>query len=274
MVTQVSPDKIDAYSALLSGVHPQMVAASISEGNTAAQLWEVTQPDGQLAVLLWDKGNNVFYLAGTLTSAQDELAALLRSSIRQQAIHEQLTYFKARALSPSFEAALPALFGDTALRELSTLCYGFTGAPPPVIAPPPIAGLQLAPIDRDLLAREDLANLEPVRSEIRWMWPSEERFYEQGFGSAALVGQRVICWCTAEYRSATRCGIGIETEPDYQRRGVATATAAHFVVACIARGITPYWESRSTNLPSIRVAEKIGFERLAEERSWAGSFEE
>jgi len=99
----------------------------------------------------------------------------------------------------------------------------------------------------------------------------EERFITQGFGYAAVVQERVICWCTAEYVSAQRCGIGIETVPEYERRGVATATAARFVADAIGRGLTPYWECRRENIGSIRVAEKLGFERLSEERFWIAS---
>ena len=58
------------------------------------------------------------------------------------------------------------------------------------------------------------------------MWPSEERFCERGLGAAALAGRRVVCWCTAEYVSAARCGVGIETEPLYMGRGIATRRMA------------------------------------------------
>jgi GNAT superfamily N-acetyltransferase len=270
---ELSPDRIDAYRAYFSGPHAELVAASIAEGNTAAQLWTTSQPDAPPALLLWDKGNNVFYLAGKLAAAaaQRELADLLRTSIRPRALHERLTHFKVRALPASDEAALAMLFEGVALSEISVVFYSFTRAQPP--APPTPEGVQLTPIDRALLTCADLENLEPVRAEIRWMWPSEQRFYERGLGAAALAGRRVICWCTAEYVSAARCGVGIETEPQYTRRGVATATAAYFVQLCRRRGLTPYWESRSSNLPSIRVAENVGFERLAEERYWLGAFE-
>ena len=105
------------------------------------------------------------------------------------------------------------------------------------------------------------------------MWPSEERFYEQGFGVAAVVEERAICWCTAEYVSPQRCGIGIATDPAYERRGVATATAAQFIHDAQRRGIVPYWECGNWNSASIRVAQKVGFELIAEERYWIGAFE-
>lgn len=105
------------------------------------------------------------------------------------------------------------------------------------------------------------------------MWPSEERFYEHGFGIVAVLDGEIICWCTAEYVSPTRCGIGIATSPRYERRGIATAAASHFVREARQRGVTAYWECDVTNRGSVRVAEKVGFVRESEETYWIGSFE-
>jgi RimJ/RimL family protein N-acetyltransferase len=40
----------------------------------------------------------------------------------------------------------------------------------------------------------------------------------------------------------------------------------------IQRGLTPYWECRADNIGSKRVAEKLGFVLLTQERYWAGMF--
>jgi RimJ/RimL family protein N-acetyltransferase len=58
----------------------------------------------------------------------------------------------------------------------------------------------------------------------------------------------------------------------FERRGVATATAARFVEECLRRRIDQFWECAASNLASARVAEKVGFVRLEETRFWAGSF--
>ena len=104
------------------------------------------------------------------------------------------------------------------------------------------------------------------------MWPSEERFYEQGFGVIALLAGEAIGWCTAEYVSRDWCGIGIEVVEGYEKRGVATAMTARFVKECLRRRIHPHWECGADNLGSIRVAEKVGFERSEEATFWVGVF--
>lgn len=275
MINQVPTTAIEAYASAFPGRHAAMVLASIAAGNTAAQLWEEQQPSGGVVLLLWDQGNNVLYLSGdwVAESTQRDLADLIASDIRPAALARGRAYFKARGLSPSSEAALAGIVGLVALRETSTLFYVCANVEPGALAVPPVANIRFAQIDRALLADDSLPNIAHIRAEIGSMWPSEERFYERGLGLAALVGQQPICWCTAEYVSADRCGIGIATDPAYERRGIATATAARFVTEAQRRGITSYWECGSWNSASIRVAEKVGFTRIAEERYWLGSFE-
>jgi hypothetical protein len=270
MVTEIALSQLSAYANYLRGPHIDLVVQAILAGNSAAQLWEVSQPECQPIILLWDQGNNVLYLGGELRteSAQQELADLIYDSIRPRSLHQGRPYFKVRALGSSLEAQREALFHGIALRELPTLLYTLTSAQPV----PEMEGIRLLPIDRALLMGTSLANAEHIRSEIQSMWPSEEHFYTHGFGWAAAAERQLVCWCTAEYLSAARCGIGIATMPAFERRGIATATAGRFVRESLQRGQTPHWECRADNLGSLRVAEKLGFALLAQERYWAGMF--
>lgn len=274
MISELPTGRIPTYKALFPGLHLELVIASIAAGNTDAQLWEVEQPGESAVKLLWDKGNNVFYFSRNQIGAatQHDLADLIATHIRPRACAERSAHFKVHALSPALEDALTALFSGIALHEMPTLFYGFTQSAPAHVAAPAVEGIRFVPIDRAFLAAEQLEHIARVRAEILWMWPSAERFYKYGLGYAAVVQNQVVCWCTAEYLSAERCGIGIETVAAYERRGVATATAAQFVQLCLERGMTPFWECRANNIGSIRVAEKVGFARLAEERYWVGEF--
>jgi RimJ/RimL family protein N-acetyltransferase len=271
MLKEIALDRIGALANYLRGPHIDLVVQSAAAGNSAAQLWEIRQPEGPALILLWDQGNNVLYLGGEpiAESTQRELTDLIHASIRPRSIQQGMTYFKARALTPSIEALLDILFHGIALRELPTLLYTLTSARPA----PAVEDIRLLPIDHALLTNTSLTNMEHIRTEIQWMWPSEERFYEKGFGWAAAVESQIVCWCTAEYLSAERCGIGITTVPAFERRGIATATAGQFVRAALQRGLTPYWECRADNIGSNRVAEKLGFVLLAQERYWAGMFQ-
>jgi RimJ/RimL family protein N-acetyltransferase len=251
-----------------------MVLASVAEGNTRAQLWRSIQPQNRIICLLWDKGNNVFYLSGNAISKEttEDLASLIHTHIKGRAIKEGLSRFKIHALSPSFEKSVPRLFQNLQLYKMNKLLYVFRKQKGPPISTSVLEDVRYALIDVDFLEKDDYQNVQYVRSEVDWMWSSREKFCENGFGYAALLAEHIVCWCTAEYVSERKCGIGIETIQARQNRGIATATAAHFVDYCLSHNITPHWECSSRNIASIRVAEKLGFERIQESIFWGGEF--
>jgi len=268
MVHEIALAQSNTLADYLHGPHIELVIQAALAGNSPAQLWEIQQPGGPALIVFWDQGNNVLYLHGEPIgeAAQGELAALIHTGIRPRSIQRGRPYFKVRALTPSIEALLEPLFHGIALHELPTLLYTLTSALPA----PAVEGIQLLPIDRALLSNPALANTEQIRAEIQGMWPAEDRFYTQGLGWAAAADSQLVCWCTAEYLSAARCGIGIATVPAFERRGIATATAGQFVREALQRGLASHWECRADNIGSVRVAEKLGFTLIAQERYWAG----
>ncbi|MFO7918173.1 MAG: GNAT family N-acetyltransferase [Anaerolineae bacterium] len=253
----------------------EMVLASVAEENTEAQTWVFSHSDNALLVLLWDKGNNVFYLFGTPPHDKivRDIQELIDSEIRERAIAEGRAHFGVRALSPALAEVVPRIFHRETLQQRRHLFYGFHRTQPEEVATPTVEGVAFFPIDDGLLQRDDLSNTCHVRHEIRWMWPSEERFRQRGFGYAAVMNETMICWCTAEYVSRRACGVGIETARDYRNRGVGTATAARFVREALRRGITPHWECDADNGASRRVAAKVGFEKLEEAVLWRSTYE-
>jgi GNAT superfamily N-acetyltransferase len=158
--------------------------------------------------------------------------------------------------------------------ELHEVGKELYSCPRPASAPEPATeDLRVAPIDAELLARGDITGVDEVRDEVRQMWPSEELFLKRGMGLVALVGDRVACWCTTEYVSQRRCGIGIATHPEHRLRGIATFLAAQLAADWLRRGVTPYWDCRAENLASSRVARKAGFALVERFSMWAGRFE-
>ncbi|HEU4321873.1 MAG TPA: GNAT family N-acetyltransferase [Roseiflexaceae bacterium] len=261
-----------AHADVFPGPHLEMVTASILAGNTAGQLWEIAQGAAGPLLLLWDGGNNVFYLGGRPAdgAARAELRALLVGELRARSLAAGRPYFKARALDPALDEGVAELFEGIEHRERTFRFYG--PGPLPPLPEPDLPGLRFAPIDRALLADDTLGGIGEVREEIGAMWPSQERFVAQGFGWAALLDQRIVCWCTSEYVGPVACGCGIATAEEFQRRGIAAATAARFREEAARRGLTHFWECNAANTPSWRVAERLGFLLLAEERYVVGSF--
>jgi hypothetical protein len=131
--------QIERYRAAFPGPHLDLVCASMAAGNTAGNLWALPQGDGPPLLLLWDKGNNVFYLAGEARapSALARLTEVVDTQLRPHALAAGRPRFRVRALSPDLKPALPTIFARVALRAYPTLFYSATAPPPGEIAPPP-----------------------------------------------------------------------------------------------------------------------------------------
>jgi GNAT superfamily N-acetyltransferase len=274
MMEEISEHRIEEYVKYFPGSQPGMVLASVIEGNTEAQLWYTSQPDNNVVCFLWDKGNNVFYLAGQLVLSETikDLASLINTYVKEKAVKEGLSYFKVKALSSSLENSIADIFQNIPLHKTNKLFYTFRAKRVKTIPDPGLEGIQYHPIDADFLEEGQFENNHYVKSEIEWMWPSLKRFREKGFGTAAVIDASIICWCTAEYVSTSKCGIGIEVVDEFQNKGIATATAAHFLEHCMNKNIVAHWECDKDNIGSVRVAEKVGFKKTEETVFWNGQF--
>ena len=60
-------------------------------------------------------------------------------------------------------------------------------------------------------------------------------------------------------RTAKHADIGVSTLPEYHGRGFATAAASLVARRVQEAGQTPVWSTGEDNLPSRRIAEKLGF---------------
>jgi GNAT superfamily N-acetyltransferase len=266
---------LERYRRSFPGPHLDLVCASLQAGHTLGHLWVLPQDLAHPLLLLWDKGNNVFYLAGEEATASGlaQCRALLTPVVRPQALADGAPQFRARALAASLDGVLPRLFAPVVLQEYPVLFSVYDAPTPPRAIPPPaLPAVAILPLTRQRLRESGLTHSAEVRAEIRGMWPTEEQFFTHGFGTLAILQDTIVGWCTAEYVGPQRCGLGIATQPAYQRRGVATALAAAFVGEALRRGLTPCWECGRTNGASVRVAEKVGFVPQADETYWAGSF--
>jgi RimJ/RimL family protein N-acetyltransferase len=244
-----------------AGPHLALVSEAMIAGNSPAAIW-VDNVDAPCTAVLWDTTHSVYLIGDADCVALDDF---VKEYLLPQASDKRLGILKLYYDDPQWQARIPHLFRGVELIERERAF--FTLRQPAVGAPAVPEGFRIQAITPTLLASPSLRNAEFVIEEILACWPSLERFWQNGFGFC-LIGdeEEIACRCTAEYVSGDQCGIGIETLEAYQGRGFATVTTAAFVEHCHHSGIRPYWDSWAANVPSVRVAEKVGFERAVSYR--------
>jgi hypothetical protein len=76
------------------------------------------------------------------------------------------------------------------------------------------------------------------------------------------VGETIASCCIADCVIDDKCELGISTDIQYRRRGLATLVVAAAVDHCLATGISNIgWHCLQSNRGSIAVAEKVGFQK-------------
>jgi RimJ/RimL family protein N-acetyltransferase len=209
--------------------------------------------------LVWDKGYN-FYVGGIAATESDY--AMAADFLREKFVKEQIAGAKVYFASDEWQQVLLESLHDFTpnIYERSLFIHDFNTNPAISLD----SSVLIKVIDKHIVDNKHLANVQFMIDEIVGGWGSTARFLERGFGCCAIADERVAGWCTAEYVSRHSCGIGIETVEEFQNQGIATAMASSFVDKCKLLNLMPHWDSWKNNIPSIRVAEKQGFQKVVD----------
>jgi len=128
-------------------------------------------------------------------------------------------------------------------------------------------GYQVRRVDRALLddGRVVFADVMREWMDVEEMWWTMENFLSKGVSFVVLHEGEVVAWCTPDCAAGDRIDVGVITDPDHRRRGLAAVAVAATVEHCLSDGFsTVGWHCNADNVGSWKTAEKVGFERNRE----------
>lgn len=122
-------------------------------------------------------------------------------------------------------------------------------------------GFTMTRIDPALLDRPGLDVPDHIPSWIDGNWGSPEDFTANGgFAFGTLHENAIVSWSVADCAAGDRCEIGIQTRPDYRRRGLASLVTAAAVEYALSSGFREVgWHCSADNAGSFGTALKAGF---------------
>ncbi|WBW96679.1 GNAT family N-acetyltransferase [Oceanirhabdus sp. W0125-5] len=122
-------------------------------------------------------------------------------------------------------------------------------------------GFYLEKVDPYEISKSNLENSEDV---IEWVnnWGSFDNFIENGAGFIVRNDKTIVSWSLTDCLYNKKVEIGINTDEDYRKRGFGAIAAAATADYCLSNGIEEIgWHCVDTNIGSICIAEKLGFQR-------------
>ena len=272
MLNPLSESQFERVQPLFQGTNLSLVINAVIAGNSPGKLWG-DDPAAPRSALMWDSAHCLYLVGSADNDAFNHaLTDLIAEQIAPEALDRHLGVFKLYTSAEAWDRQIEVIFARIPLQKRERVHY--------VLAAPKIpdwrtripANFRVIALDASLFAQANLKNLDLVVEEIESGWKSLQAFQQNGFGFCAASNDTIVGWCTAEYMSGDQCGIGIETIEAYGRRGIATLCASAFVDACATRGIIPHWDSWKANLPSVAVAEKVGFQKVQTYSVFFGSW--
>lgn len=119
-------------------------------------------------------------------------------------------------------------------------------------------------IDSVLLSLENLNCKDDLIDDLELFWGSKEKFLNDGMGYCVLYNNCIASTCFSGFVSGVIHSIDVKTNEEFRRQGFAEAAVNKLLKEYLERNITPYWDCTKTNIPSARLAEKVGFSKAFE----------
>ncbi len=273
MLYPLSPEVAASVRVLLpTDVH--LAAAAALSGQAPAEIYADDPLHPRAAAVILP--NRRVYLAGSPEAVgfATAFAALLRERYLPLAVTAGPVPCVIAYTPASWEERLPDLFADISATRLEREYFRLQLRAP--VAEPVIPGdLALRRVDETLVADMSLANHAALIAEVLSEAPSVPAFLAHKFGYCLLRGNALLAWCLSEYNCADRCELGIETLPAFRRQGYARAVALAAIHHAQSVGITAIgWHCWQTNVASIGLARKLGFEHVLRYPVWFCRFGE
>jgi RimJ/RimL family protein N-acetyltransferase len=119
-------------------------------------------------------------------------------------------------------------------------------------------GLTLRRMDKELLTRS--INYESMLAGL----VEPDRVLEQVVGVFLMKGNEILAEAVSGPVIRGEVEIGIETYPVHRQHGYAAIASAALIQACETKGWKTYWNCAKQNVPSMKLARKLGY-RLEQE---------
>ena len=118
--------------------------------------------------------------------------------------------------------------------------------------------------DVRLLTVDDRALFDDVPDDLKpGMRGDVEIVLREGFVAGAVVDNSIVSVAHTNAITERYADIGVFTHQDYRNLGYSTASAAIVAAAIQKSGRTPVWSCGEDNLPSLRVAAKLGITEVS-----------
>lgn len=261
MYTELEEYQFALVKPLIRGVSAYLSLSAIAEGKSRGRIWG-NDISNLISACVWDLTNDFVFILAAPNSrlVPSEMNLFLRDKLGPIAKEAGYTKLHTILLVQTAQAEIDELFKDlsTSTQEM----YHFylqekNQAKPQKIDLP--KDYHLMRISREILDTGGLANIDEIRRCIMACWQSLDDYFSDGIGYVVIKKGDVASWCSTDYRVSGKCDLYVETFDGYQQKGIGTIVTLACVKECLNQKLEVNWHTWQGNLPSIKLAQRIGF---------------
>ena len=273
-VTRLKPENYEVVKEFLNKMEMFLQIEAIITGQAIGDVFvdDINKPT---FALVWDYGHNFYIIKDHSSNLGDKVFntfnTLFQSLRRNADILDYYIHYFPLELEDELTQGLSGKYPRKIFRY--HYFFGETNILPINIPD----GFELVKVDASIIENGSLINIDKIRDWINDTWKGLQDFVSNGFGYCLMKENHIVSWCLADYVVDSRCEIGIETDEDYRRQGLATIVVSACINHCLQNGIERIgWDCLKTNIGSIKLAEKVGFKLYQEYPvlfGWYNSFD-
>jgi len=233
--------------AIVYGVNPGRIFVDNKEQPTSGIVW-LGDNDGFL--FIGDENNEVFNSA---------LNSFIDTFIKIEANKVGLHYFEAIGNHAGWNETIEKVFSNRSLKTWNQKVY-LSQNTTPLTAPKMQERYTVVKITEELLQSKDISNVEFLQNKIKESWQSVQTFLNQGIGYCILFKNEIVSVCISRFVVEKQHAIAIETLKEHQWKKLGEQVAVAYVNACLESGLQVYWDCMEDNIPSVKLAEKLGLQ--------------
>lgn len=271
MMIELKETEFDGVTTVFEPLKYHIGVRAIIGGYIPGRIW-VDDSDNCKTALIWDT-RYAYYLSGYIDNPEFNAALdqLFTEIIAPEALKKNIRQFFMMC-PPTWEKRIlnNEILINRFPKEMKRCYYTFKQKVFPDWKNTIPSGFTMERVDENLLKRTNLENIDTLTSEIRDIIASVDEFVKRGFVGYCLIykDKEVASWCLS-FMYGSSCEFTVQTVKKYQQRGFGTLVTDALIDYCLSSNFTSIgWHCNQGNIPSMKLAEKVGFERTDHDYSW------
>jgi RimJ/RimL family protein N-acetyltransferase len=265
---ELNPHEFDSVTTAVEPLHYHLWVRAIIDGYIPGRIWAADTT----TALIWDT-RYTYYLSGVEDNHEFNAAldGLIFDTIAPEAIKKGIRMYFV-ICPPNWEKKIlnNEVLVDRFPKRIKR-CYYMLDKKVEVNWKDKIpAGYTMESVDKNLLDRIDLENIDILCEEIDDIITSVDEFIRKEFVGYCLVykDKEIVSW-SLSFMYGSSHEFTVQTVEEYQQRGFGTLTTAALIDYCLFHNAASIgWHCGQENVPSIKLAEKVGFKRTKHDYSW------